>query len=448
MGASESSNSAKYAQYLAQYGGIYIKPDKDRFCPGEQFNGYIYLNLLKSYPGDSLYVIVKGVEKYMYSYTSDNDRSTSYNVAKDKSVFVNQKIPVYKVSGRDFQPGQYAFPISFLIPPGTPPSFYQEGNDWVASIEFKVKAVLETFDPKSPKLRYKESILIEDNKNLQGIPNESQRRFELKVCGCCCCCGEATISLGLEKNALIPGETTNLGFFVDNSKGGLVFESVRCELIEKIALGNYRYLFRNNVVELNFPGIEPKANSRRQEVQITLPPYKPQNIKSKRIPYKRYRYDDVHKMRYGKNELVPTTRGKLVDVQYFLAVELINHEWGAGCCFSNPIVEILVQVYLPSFTLNNNIQAPQDWNPKLMSSSNFALDVAPTMNYYEGVDPDSQNQARQLKQDAEILTQKMGMDDNFMKPHKNFDDNFMKPHKNFDDYNFKENPKGADYHKF
>ena len=64
MGACASN--ANNSELLAKYGGIYIKPEKDSYHPGEQFNGVVYLNLLTNCPGDSLIIEVKCKEKYMF----------------------------------------------------------------------------------------------------------------------------------------------------------------------------------------------------------------------------------------------------------------------------------------------------------------------------------------------------------------------------------------------
>ena len=143
---------------------------------------------------------------------------------------------------------------------------------------------METFDPKDPKLEYKEQIIIQDEKALFGEPMQKAETIRLTECCCCCRHGETTISLGLEKNALMPGETTNLIFKVDNSLGEYSFTRAKCELVEKISLGN-SYHFTNHVVVVALPGIKTNNSLPEQKVRLTLPPYNPTKLKDKRIPY-------------------------------------------------------------------------------------------------------------------------------------------------------------------
>mgnify|MGYP000891382197 FL=1 len=397
---------AEKQKLAAKYGGVFLKPSKDRYQPGEQFDGIINLNLLETYPGDSIVLVVKCAEKWMRSYITRDGKHTKSHLGRNKHVVMDMKLPVYKNEGRELQPGQYAFPVSFLIPSQTPPSFYQEGHEWVASIEFKVKVRVETFEPLAPKLEYKEQIIIQEEKVLLGEPMQKTETIPLREC--CCRCGETTISLGLEKNALIPGETTNLIFKVDNSQSKYSFARAKCELVEKISLGPY-FKFNYNAVVVKLPGVKSKESLPEQKVQLTLPPYNPEKLKVKRIPYKRLTYNTVHTMKDTPNELHLTTQGKSLNVQYFLAVELYFS--GIACSFTSPTIMIPVQVFVPSYTLAyNDVVAPLDWNPQVMPVANLTIVMASDTNNLGG-----QQQGQ--------LVSKMQANDNYMKPQQNSDYN-------------------------
>ena len=406
------NSKAENQKLVAKYGGVFLKPSKDRYQPGEQFNGTIYLNLLATYPGDSISVVVKCVEKWGRSYRTHHNKRTQHHLARGKNVVMDMKIPVYKNPDGELHPGQFAFPVSFLIPSNTPPSFYQEGDEWVASIEFKVKVRVETFEPKAPKLEYKEQIIIQEEKVLLGEPMQKTETIQLSEC--CCRYGETTISLGLEKNALMPGETTNLIFKVDNTQGKYSFATTKCELVQKIWLGT-QYIFHTRPVVIDLPGFNANETLPEQRVQLTLPPYNPTKLKHKRIPYKRLTYSDVHAMRVTPDELHLTTQGKIVSTQFFLAVEL--NFTGCTCCFSNPTVMIPVQVFVPPFTLAyNDVVAPLDWNPKVMPVANLTIEMppfTPVTNYPGG---------QQQQQEGQLIYQ-MQANDNYMKPQQNFDNN-------------------------
>ena len=410
MGNSNSDNKSK-EDNLAKYGGIYLKPNKDRYHPGEQFEGIIYLNLLTSYPGDSLYIQVKGLEKWVHAYTTHSNKRTHHHLGKEKETFLDVKIPVYKnLSGQDFQPGQYAFPISFLIPLNIPASVYLEGTKFIASIEFKVKAILDTFDPKASKLKYKEQLLIEENR--KTVNSQLQQREEIALMICCCCnYGFSTVSLQLEKDILMPGETTNMRFSVDNSEGRLSFISVKCELIEKTVLGNNRFRFNRHPVAISLPGFKAGGNLLEQVVQLTLPPYSQINAKNKKIHQKRITsYSDISNIIYPENEIVPTTLGKIVNISYSLAVELI-YDGCCSCCFDNAIAHIPVQIFIPDFKFEPTVEAPMAWAPQVMPTVNLSL--GPLNESYGG--------GNQTYQGTEQQLGKMQIQDNFMKPQTSYD---------------------------
>ncbi len=99
-------------------------------------------------------------------------------------------------------------------------------------------------------------------------------------------------------------------------------------------------------------------------------------------------------MKYAKNELVPLAREKLVNVQLFLAVELIHGESQCYCCFTSLVVKNPVQIYILPFTFESNIQASKDCNKKAIPIA--TLDLVASVKVYGEVDPTSLN--RQLQQ--------------------------------------------------
>ena len=400
MGAGNSNN----AKIAAQYGGIYLRPDKDRYYPGEQFTGTIYINLIKDYPGDSLYIQFKGTEKWMHAYiTRDNDNHTHHHFHKGRTPILDIRLLVIKNNGVPLANGQYAYPVSFLIPQNIPGSIYHEGNGYVASIEFKVKALLDTFDPKGAKLKYKEIIVIDTPRTSQGVPLQKLETIPLQMC--CCKYGTATISLALQKDALMPGETTKIKFSVDNSQGNLAFLSVRCELLEQVIIGNVHRTFQYLPAFISFPGFAEKAPLRENEADLTIPNYNPLTLKSKKIHYKRYGFHDVHAMRQRFGTVDPTTFGKIVNVKHFLAVELV-YNGSCFCCLRPPRILIPVQIYSPQFTLPPMYQAPQDWHPKMMPTTNLTLDA--------------QIYGEAPKQNTQLIS---AMNTNFMKPQQDFTGN-------------------------
>lgn len=82
--------------HIAAEGGIFLKPNKACYHPGEQFEGVIYLNLFTAYPGNALSIKVKVVEKWVQA----QDQLVRY---MKKSL--DTKLPVSKyIDIAEFQP--------------------------------------------------------------------------------------------------------------------------------------------------------------------------------------------------------------------------------------------------------------------------------------------------------------------------------------------------------
>ena len=209
----------------------------------------------------------------------------------------------------------------------------------------------------------------------------------------------------------MPGETTNMKFSVDNSEGALSFISVNCELIEKTVLGNNRFYFTRHPVAVNFPGFKARGNLLEQVAQLTLPPYSQQNAKTKKLHQKKATYWDMKKIVYPKNEIVPTTLGKIVNISYSLAVELIYDGCCSGC-FDKALAHIPVQIFITDFfKLEPTVEAPMGWAPQVMPTVNLSL--GPLNESYERGNQNNQGTEQQLE--------KMQIQDNFMKPQTSYD---------------------------
>ena len=104
------------------------------------------------------------------------------------------------------------------------------------------------------------------------------------------------ISATLEKDILMPGETTNLRLSVDNSQGKVNFTGIKCELIESVILVQERpNLLKRTLIALNLPGFDGKDSLPEQVVRLTLPPCSQSSANPKTLNYKGYQYSDIKK---------------------------------------------------------------------------------------------------------------------------------------------------------
>lgn len=324
---------------------------------------------------------------------------------------MNKKIPVYKNSSGEFKPGQYAFPISFLIPKDTPPTFYYERKDWEASSEFKIKVILETVDPAAPKLRSKENLIIREIRQLKTEPVQQQQTFRItrRWWGCCCSCGvgESKMTLKVDKGAYAPEENMDITFSVDNSRTKMEFDYGRAGLLERVWFGkdyessgqsHERFIVSSDLLR----GMEAKGSIPEQKVQLTLPPYiDPNNISTTDHGSKPCNAGRDPK---DWDKMFLSVRGSLIKVEFYAYV-LINRSytreeesrlWRVDSKL--PVqLEFPVEIYLPDSYQLPKHQDPDGWHPTVMPTANLSLDSG-------------------SGQHANQLNSKLQINDNVMKP--------------------------------
>ena len=399
------SATSKNAEHVTKFGGIHIKADRERYYPGEQFNGVIYLHLTTHFPGDSLYVRVKCTEKYIHTKVPVKTLPTHLYIDQPgvtKRKIIDTRVPVHSNNG-NFQPGHYAFPISFLIPTTTPGSVYHEGDNFAASIEFSVNAYLQPTDTKGHRLSHKEVLIIEERQQPQTTTTTQPRKhknFDLKCCWFLCCCGKADLTVALDREYLTPGETVDVRVTVDNTHSKLSWSHIRCDLIEEVIVDDGTFRYRNIPVTVEVPGVKKKTGITEKTISLALPPYYPSKVKSRRIPLKATDYDDVNQMVYPKKELIATTTGRSFSVRYTLAVELIYTDT-ICCCLTEKVVYLPVHVRVPSFkSSTSNIQVPHNWNPRYWATKTITVE-----NYVqESVKTQTHTHTQQQKDTNLIVT--------------------------------------------
>lgn len=168
MGNDQSKNGVE----VTQYGGIFFKLDQDFFNPGDTVTGNVFLDLRMPYPGDKICFEIKGEEYTKWidkearqrprpdgnqeTYYVDVPREGQYDILR-------QELTIYDWrQGMVIPPGQYNFPVSFLIPNGIPGSFYFHGGTTVAEIAYRVEAYLKPENDRVPRLRHKRNVTVRE----------------------------------------------------------------------------------------------------------------------------------------------------------------------------------------------------------------------------------------------------------------------------------------------
>ena len=134
------------------FGHINIQFDKAKYTSGEQVNGMVHVNMIKSFPSNSLYLIISGKEKVKLATSetkmdASNEHKTETVIHKDKNEFFSHSFPLYIFNGMYFQAGMYSFPFSFKLfdnLPGTYIDTWDElGQKCYAKTVYKVWAGLK-----------------------------------------------------------------------------------------------------------------------------------------------------------------------------------------------------------------------------------------------------------------------------------------------------------------
>lgn len=134
---------------------IYIQLNSSEYGPGDQVDGFVHLQLSQSYPTDTIFIKIDGVEMTALDRVRKGGkrggRGSGVQIVEDKKFLISETIPVYKFPDVGIAPGYYQIPISFVIPHGLPSSFEHRftSGGWTnprhlyAIVKYQLKAFLQ-----------------------------------------------------------------------------------------------------------------------------------------------------------------------------------------------------------------------------------------------------------------------------------------------------------------
>jgi hypothetical protein len=256
MGGSYSVDSS--------YGFIAIQLNQQKYFPGSQVNGWIYLNILKPFHTNSLQILITGKEKtkVVYVTTNSDDHGSHRDVHTDKAKkeFFAYHYEIHSHLPDQFPGGQYSYPFSFLLPYNLPPSFAfewtEEGKKCYGKIEYKVKAVLMQQKTKKM-LQYKAPILL-DRAPVNAPQLSPEGVYEENVKGYCGTDkGYLRIRSIVEKAEYQVGETANIQVEVDASKMNAHINAIKCTLRQYVTVKGRHHTKHHNmeIGRRDLPGI-------------------------------------------------------------------------------------------------------------------------------------------------------------------------------------------------
>lgn len=357
MGSSDSKASS------TEFGSITIQCPKRQFISGEQVDGIIYLNILKSYNGTNLVLNINGVEKSEWTErrgSGDNRHTVHFGQKVDT---LERDLPIYSFPDMIATPGQYAFPFSFILPNNLPGSVHYHHSDGSkGSIKYSIEAKLESNVKTMKSISFSAPVYIKELLH-KAIKPEVMEKSENLLCCCFCCIsrGRTSFKYTTDKNAYMPGETVQVQIEVDNSQCKMDISRIKCQLTENatlVASNHYQKLFESVVVaNESKKGIQ--AGEKVDAIYIDL-----------QLPHEKLTEST-------EGGIAPTSSGKAIKMVYSIDIELTMD----GCvCGQMPRSKLFVQIYSAYVQPIYNFAVPTDWSLKQMPMATLSMGVESLIN--------------------------------------------------------------------
>ena len=375
MGSSGSKNIDK----AAKYGQIYIQTDKPSYSGGETVIGNIYINLIAPYPGNQLFLKLKGIEAVYFVGTKGDSKDSIQpeELQSEKRTIIRQDFPIH--SWTSLESGQFIIPFEFMFPHSLPPSFHQRGFKYSAYIAYHLEAYLKPPNKNIPKLKCKQNVIVRESLrgSMQGYSN--QIKTQLKTCGCIQQ-GTNILKAHFAKSSYIPGEVAQVVMQLDNSKSGLDNKKIICSLKQRLKLaikGNPREQIFTKVYR-ELPGVPTKRFSESNYLALNLPPLQEEFSFQDKNQFSLAALSDLKESNYT---ISSTTHSKLITSEYYLEVSCPM----SGCFSTTPMVICPVSICHPDVNFAP-VAAPEHWEPETIKrvSIGFAPppeEYSPTNNF-------------------------------------------------------------------
>lgn len=124
------------------YGFIRLHLTKTDFFPGDEVKGNLYLNLVKTFPGSSIFLNFEGQEFCQWSKKETGDAAENSKLKQSgplgkKNIFC-KNVQIYSFPGGSAPAGQYNFPFSFSLDQKLPATYSFVSSTMNASICYNI----------------------------------------------------------------------------------------------------------------------------------------------------------------------------------------------------------------------------------------------------------------------------------------------------------------------
>lgn len=370
-----TGSRGKRDEEAAKFGQLYLHTDHPAYKPGDTVTGKIYVNIENPYPGNELFLRLKGKEAvYMAVEHQDaKGRSTEERHTRINKV-IDHVIPIHQLSV--LSKYQCILPFSFMIPAKLPCTFRQEGYRYVADIRYEIGVFLKPLNIKDPKLKYKQELVIWDRPKIQPEETIQETNTALKSC-CCLPQGTCNLKMILDNPNYRPGEKAKVVVELNNTGSKLNNTQIIATFKQKLTLKyskNHSRFFPPECKKLNrvttqITGVAAGSEADKQQViEVTLPQIR--MIKEK-LPSKGPKVPYLLSLKEDYSIMNPSTSGSLITSEYVLTVICAME----GTCTNAPTISIPVEVNFPDIHNAPLPEAPANWKPKTLDHINIAIGV-------------------------------------------------------------------------
>lgn len=394
----------KHHERGREFGELYVQTDSPYYQPGATVSGFVFLNLLKPYPGEDIKLKIKGLEKtciighkeeeFYDPVRGVNIRSQKEHVTSDAAVCFNQSTKIFDFGPRELlEPGQYTFPFSFRLPLHIPGTFHHVEHNLRASITYTAEAFLSSKGELAPKISYKHRFIVVEGSQTEEESIKESTLTVIKLCGCCIPYGSVELCAYFDKNAFKPGDSIKAFVKVDNSSSTAQISSVSVTLKQYIIIKSQeKTILRSSVIYdySDSKKIQSKQAPTLLEFTIDLPK-NPATVDAFSKDLEFLKNAPLFKGQF----ISSTTHGKLITSRFELHVRATP----GALCANKAEVSVACHVMYPDYSLPP-FERPEEWTPKELPSVIIPLNLDPTYPIHteyakEHLDEESLTQAKQ-----------------------------------------------------
>eukprot|EP00347_Sterkiella_histriomuscorum_P012570 403368060 len=347
--------------------------EKPLYSPGEMVMANIHVRVVTQIDASHIEIEIKGKErcqlnakKYRIYYVNVNGRQESkrqyyYEQEKEKRKILEHRQAVFQFPTGTILPGDYVFPIQFLVPSGIPSTFSYANFDIQEQPQVQVKySITCKMAIRSIAFvhKHKQPFIIQEL--LKSIQSDIHGSQEAKiVSGCCINQGISKIDVTFDKNAYYAHETAKTKITIDNSRCNLDMGVISLSIQQYISIQANGYKYSNSLSLINRTESGPKARYKKIEKELSLDL---NQVQVKNQPTKFKDADLFMGVNYSLNLMQPACHGSLIKNEYNLAVNT-DFNGKCTCCSKWPSVKTPVIVLPAANVMPHGIPAPQDFQP-------------------------------------------------------------------------------------